>query len=345
MDTRISRRALLAKTVAAAAATGASARGNPAPNPTVAHTFALLKRGRRIPVIFDTDIGGDIDDTWALAMLLKCPKLDVRLVAADAGNTTYRARILAKMLDVAGRTDVPVAVGIPAGDRPGRQSKWIKGYKLSDYPGKVHEDGVGAIIDTVKASKDPVTLVCVGAVPNIAAALKRHPGLVRNARFVGMHGSVRRGYGGSARPCAEANVRNGPAALRAVFRAPWECTVTPLDTCGLVKLTGAKYQKVLRCKDPVIRAMLANYRLWVPNARWLKPKPQPAIESTTLFDTVAVYLAFSEDLVKMEDIRLRVTDAGRTVVDKPGRPIRCATKWKDLGAFEDLLVERLIGKR
>ena len=46
MDTRISRRALLAKTVAAAAATGASAGGDPAPNPTVAHTFALLKRGR-----------------------------------------------------------------------------------------------------------------------------------------------------------------------------------------------------------------------------------------------------------------------------------------------------------
>ena len=345
MDTRISRRALLAKTVAAAAATGASARGNPAPNPTVAHTFALLKRGRRIPVIFDTDIGGDIDDTWALAMMLKCPELDVKLVVADAGNTTYRARILAKMLDVFGRTDVPVAVGIPAGNARGRQSKWTEGYDLSDYPGKVHEDGVGAIIETVKASKDPVTIVCVGAVPNIAAALKRHPGLVRNARFVGMHGSVRRGYGGSNRPCAEANVRNGPAALRAVFRAPWECTVTPLDTCGLVKLSGAKYDRVFRCKAPGIRALMENYRIWLPNARWLKPRPRPTNQSTTLFDTVAVYLAFSEDLVKMEDIPLRVTDDGRTVVDKSGRPIRCAMAWKDLGAFEDLLVKRLVGKQ
>ncbi len=42
-----------------------------------------------IPVILDTDIGGDIDDTWALAMLLKSPEVDLKLVVTDYGNTTY----------------------------------------------------------------------------------------------------------------------------------------------------------------------------------------------------------------------------------------------------------------
>ena len=48
----------------------------------------------KIPVIFDTDIGDDIDDTWALVMLLKSPNLDVRLITTDYGNTVYRAKIV-----------------------------------------------------------------------------------------------------------------------------------------------------------------------------------------------------------------------------------------------------------
>ena len=51
---------------------------------------------RRIPVILDTDIGDDIDDTWALAMLLRSPELDVKLIVTDTRNTTTRARIVAR---------------------------------------------------------------------------------------------------------------------------------------------------------------------------------------------------------------------------------------------------------
>ena len=46
-------------------------------------------------VVLDTDIGADIDDTWALALLLCCPELDLRLVTTVTGDTTYRARIAA----------------------------------------------------------------------------------------------------------------------------------------------------------------------------------------------------------------------------------------------------------
>ncbi len=49
-------------------------------------TYAADKgsvKGARIPVILDTDIGGDIDDTWALGLLLKSPELDLKLVVGD----------------------------------------------------------------------------------------------------------------------------------------------------------------------------------------------------------------------------------------------------------------------
>ena len=79
----------------------------------------------RIPVILDTDIGDDIDDTWALAMLLRSPQLDLKLVTTTYGKSEYRAKIIAKMLTVDNRTDVPVGVGrrrphrVPADSRAG----------------------------------------------------------------------------------------------------------------------------------------------------------------------------------------------------------------------------------
>ena len=293
------------------------------------------------PVILDTDIGGDIDDTWALAMLLKSPELDLKMVVTDTGNTTYRAKIAAKMLEAGGRTDVPVAVGVPFGEDTGAQAPWVEDYDLGRYPGPILEDGVGALIETIMDAPEPVTLICIGPVPNVAAALDREPRIAERARFVGMHGSIRRGYGGSAQISAEANVRSHTAAFRRVFTVPWDATITPLDTCGLVHLEGEKYRAVRDCSDPLIRALMENYRIWAPRVAWGENIDAESA-STTLFDTVAVYLAFSEDLLVMEDLGIRVTDDGYTVIDEDARIIHCATVWRDLPAFEDLLVRRLI---
>jgi inosine-uridine nucleoside N-ribohydrolase len=54
--------------------------------------------GHKIPVVLDTDIGYDIDDTWALGFLLKSPEVDLKLVVSDTHDTTYSAQLLAKFL-------------------------------------------------------------------------------------------------------------------------------------------------------------------------------------------------------------------------------------------------------
>src|ERR1700733_13915688 len=93
------------------------------------------------PVILDTDIGDDIDDTWALGLLLKSPELDAKLVVGDFGSAPYRAKLLAKFLQTAGRTDIPVGVGVETGKGgTGPQAEWIKDYDLNAYPGKVYKD-------------------------------------------------------------------------------------------------------------------------------------------------------------------------------------------------------------
>lgn len=300
--------------------------------------------GTGIPLILDSDIGDDIDDTWALLMLLRSPELDLKLVVSDYGNATYRCRLFAKLLELTGRTDIPIAMGLGHDDEPGRQSAWIGDYQLGDYPGRIHEDGVQTLIDTIKGSRQPVTLMCIGPVPNIAEALRRDPSIAENARFIGMHGSVRVGYGGAPEPSAEWNVKVDAQSLQQVFAAPWDCTITPLDTCGMVRLKDEKYRKIARSDDPWLRALLENYRVFLPLAPFIEPGTHPDKNSTTLFDTVAIYLAYDEDFVEMEDLPLRVTDDGYTVIDsEAGRNVHCAMGWKDLAAFEDALVDRLLG--
>ncbi len=71
-----------------------------------------------IPVILDTDIGTDIDDTWALALLLRCPELDPKLILMETGDSTYRAKITAKLLAKAGRTAIPIGLGVNSRSKP-----------------------------------------------------------------------------------------------------------------------------------------------------------------------------------------------------------------------------------
>jgi len=292
-----------------------------------------------VPVILDTDIGGDIDDTWALGLLLKSPELDLKLVVGDAGQANYRTRVLARFLERAHRTDVPVGVGLDVEPRgEGGQAAWVKGYDLKNYP------GVQALVDTIMKSKRPVTLICIGPMPNIAEALRREPRIAQRTRFVGMYGSVRIGYDGKPPPAAEWNVKADPKACQAVFTAPWDMTITPLDTCGLVTLTGEKYRRVRDSKDPIAADVIANYRVWAA-ADKNRPATFADERSSTLFDTVAVYLATRPELCVMEKLGLRVSDDGLTVIDPQAKLVNAATSWKDLGRYEDWLVERLTGQK
>ena len=97
----------------------------------------------RIPVILDTDIGDDIDDTWALVLALKSPELDVKLVVTDFGNTEHRAKIVARLLEIAGRTDIPIGIGIRENDAESPQSEWVKDYDLSKLP-RARPEGRGS---------------------------------------------------------------------------------------------------------------------------------------------------------------------------------------------------------
>jgi len=293
----------------------------------------------RIPVILDTDMGDDIDDTWALAYLLKSPQFDLKLVTTTFGKASYRARLVAKLLTVAQRTDVAVGLGAGGLDGGDKILGWINDFPLTAYKGSVHQDGVQALIDTIEAAKGPITLISIGPSDTAAAALAKRPDIAAKVRFVGMQGSVRKGYDGGA-PSPEWNVRaNIPAAKKALL-APWkEVIITPLDTCALVRVRGERFAALKRSSDPLVKALLENYRVWAG-----KQSVDELGESTILFDTVAVYLALPgpRTLITLEDLRITVGDDGGTLITPTGMPMKVATSWTSLDGYVEQLVATLL---
>ncbi|MBZ0255729.1 nucleoside hydrolase [bacterium] len=294
--------------------------------------FCVLSsvQAQRIPVILDTDIGDDIDDTWALGLILASPELDLKLVVTDYGDTTGKAKIAAKFLDTVGRGDIPIGVGVKTNENAGSQLEWAKDYDLEKYPGEVIQDGVGAIIDTVASTTDTVTLIVIGPCPNIPKLLQRAPAIVNHVRVVAMSGSIDRGYEGSFAPDAEYNVRADIDAAQALYRAGWDLTITPLDTCGVVQLRGIGYMEMLRQANAIPHNKLVNtiqnaYQTWV---KVRKARLDTQVASSVLFDTVAVYLAFDQSKCNMEDLKLKVDHRGYTVRDPNGKTVHTAMSWK-----------------
>ena len=299
---------------------------------------------QRIPVILDTDIGTDIDDTWALAFLLRCPELDVKLITTATGNTHERAKIVAKFLEAVGRTDIPIGIGLPLEGSPCYQSDWVKDYDIEKYPGKILKNGIQAIIDSIKTSDEEVIVLGIAPLPNLAAVLMQDPSIIQKSRFIGMFGSIHKGYFGSDKVAAEYNVKLYPYSCREVFSSKWKKTITPLDTCGIMQLKGDNYQRIRNCNNVLVQAIMENYDCWTKfNKNPLYNGFDPQTESSILYDLVPIYLAFSGSFLNVIEHGITVTDDGHTIIDEQGDKIHCALSWRDLQAFENLVVSRITG--
>src|ERR1035437_5295997 len=74
----------------------------------VAVASILAAQSTPIPIIFDTDIGGDVDDALALALALQSPELDVKAITTVGDQAPLRSRLVWKELGLFGRHGIPI---------------------------------------------------------------------------------------------------------------------------------------------------------------------------------------------------------------------------------------------
>ncbi|WP_312369616.1 ribonucleoside hydrolase RihC [Lachnoclostridium sp.] len=187
------------------------------------------------PIIIDTDPG--IDDALAIAIALYANELDVKLVTTVAGNvgidkTTYNALRLLKFFE---KESIPVAVGADRPlIRPYEDASYIhgksgmEGYDFEDPTvTPIAENAVNAMRNIIMESKEPITIVAIGPLTNVALLIKVYPEVKENIKeVVMMGGSLTRGNKGVM---SEYNVGVDPEAAYILFHSGLNITMVGLD--------------------------------------------------------------------------------------------------------------------
>lgn len=184
----------------------------------------------RIRMIIDTD--GGVDDAVAILWAATSPQVDLIGISVVHGNVPMRqaGQNVCRILELAGRSDVPVALGeadpYPSAPhlRPADFVHGADGLGNTNYPEPVlaptGEHGVDLLLRLVAAHPGEVSLVTIGPLTNVARAITRDPGFAPQVReLVVMGGAVT--VPGNALPAAEANIAHDPEAAAIVVRAQW----------------------------------------------------------------------------------------------------------------------------
>jgi inosine-uridine nucleoside N-ribohydrolase len=275
-------------------------------------------------VIIDCDPG--IDDAIALTMALFDPRLEVVGVTAVAGNvsaeqSTRNVQALIEQLDP------------PRYPRLGAATQ-VDALAMFDNRNLFGEDGLGnaglassklarqhpaekLICDEVRAAPGEVTLICLGPLTNVAAALAREPQLISMlGRLVIMGGSVN-GIG-NATAAAEYNIYFDPHSARQVFRSPTTKTLIPLDVT-----TQVTWSLDLLDQLPAESTRAGNLLRKVLPFLFRTYRREMGLEGIHLHDAVAMAAVLHPELFTTRDLSGDVETAGEltlgaTVFDRRG---------------------------
>jgi pyrimidine-specific ribonucleoside hydrolase len=300
-----------------------------------------------VPIVIDCDPGHD--DAIAILLALASPEVEVRGITTVAGNQTLdkTTRNALKVLELADRTEVPVAVGA---DRPLRRELRTaanvhgeSGLDGPDLPEPTTKPVAAEAADFLAELIEPgVVLVPTGPLTNVARLLERHPDVTRRLeRIVWMGGAIGEG---NVTPAAEFNAFVDPEAAAAVFASGIPVTMIGLDITHKA-LFDAGHAERLRGAGRVGKAVaeLADFFLEFHRQRY-------RFDGAPIHDAMAVAHVIDPTLVETLECNVEIeTESqycdGRTVVDRwlvTDRP-RNALAGIDVDAqrFLELLVERI----
>jgi purine nucleosidase len=324
------------------------------------------RRMTMIPIIFDTDIGTDVDDALALVLAVNSPELNVLAITTLNGDVQLRGRIARKLLNLLGRKDIPVAAG--CGRRfDGKEFAPYRvlgdhGFIETDQDGLplVEEHAVDLMTRILQASTAKVTLVLVGPVTNAAEALKRYPAIKEKIeRFVIMGGSIspndllkKEGWAKSVpgffKASMEHNLNVDQAAADLILRSGIPILLVPAEMTFRTWLTEAERARLKESQAPqgeVLNRMcdefLAMFRKTIA-----KMPVDKKFAQLYLHDPLTVTAVFKPDLITAEEFHIvpgRTLGVFRTLPRKNLPPNAKAMTDFDIIAFKQLFADRVFG--
>ncbi len=301
-----------------------------------------------LPLVIDTDPG--IDDALALILAARAEGARLLAVSTSYGNTTVdRATRNARLVLARDGCQVPVFAGA---DRPlsrplvtAKETHGPEGLGDHDLPAP---DAVApsptSILDALRAAAEPVTLVTLGPLTNLAHALRADAALLRSrvTRHVAMGGNI--AAAGNSGGLAEFNVWCDPEAAGEVFDARLGTELVGLDVTRKLVITAAGVERLARSPDAEAQWLARLLGFYVRFHRH-----QEGLPGAVINDPLAVALALRPEWGGAETLPLTVDLAagagrGETLAGGKGDPPVRVYRTVDLGPVHDWLLRHLFGR-
>jgi pyrimidine-specific ribonucleoside hydrolase len=262
-------------------------------------------------VIIDTDPG--VDDALALLLAMRSPELKIEAITPVAGNVPLDFTLpnALRMVEIAGRTDIPVAAGakVPLMRRlvTAQYAHGENGLGGAVFPEPklkpANESAAEMIRQIVRKYPHEVSLITLGPLTNVAAALNSDgelAGLIKSLIMMG--GSL---SGGNITPAAEFNIYVDPEAARVVFQSGIPLRMVGLDITRKTSLTDEHYNVLQAAQNPVSQAAAKIARNAIDHTR-----SQGFTVGPNMHDSLAVAAFINPSLVKWKDYYVDVETTG-----------------------------------
>ena len=297
----------------AAASVSAAALSIPAP---LAWGFGVVRPDRPsvsnpARVIIDTDPG--VDDAFALLLAMRSPELKIEAITAVAGNVPLDITLpnALRMVEIAGRTDIPVAAGAKAplvrrlvSAAYAHGDNGLGGAVFPEPKIKPVDLPAAALIrEVIRKYPHEVTLITVGPLTNVAAALNADnqlAGLIKSLTMMG--GSL---SGGNITPAAEFNIYVDPEAAHIVFQSGIPLAMVGLDVTRRTSLTEDHVLRLLASLNPISQAAAKIARNAIDHNR-----AQGFLVGPNMHDSLAVASFLDPSLLRWKEYYVDVETAG-----------------------------------
>ena len=261
----------------------------------------------KIKVIFDTDIGSDIDDAVALAYLLAQPLCDLLGITTVSGQPVERAQLASAICKTAGR-DVPIIPGYE--DRlngPTRQPLVPQTSVLPNWPHDTEfgdQDAVEFMAETIHNNPNEVVLLAVGPMTNVAQLFSQHPETALLLKS--LHMMIGRFSDDSDLPTSEWNAHCDPSAAHVIYStAVHRHTSIGLDVTNQVVMDSTQVKE--NFQHPLLKPVYEMSEVWFSAREELKF--HDPLAAVTLFDDSICEYESGTSIIKRTSDR----DDGETV--------------------------------